>query len=498
MRTERLTAVIRACIHLAVLRPLVRLYCGVHVTGSAHLQRLQQFIIVANHNSHLDIFLLFSLLSARDISMTHPVAEETYFARFPIVFTLISFLFQPIWIRRGHPDRKEDPLRGLKDLLDRGHNLVVFPEGTRGRPGEMQVFKSGLGRLVSEYPGVPIVPVFLSGPERVLPRSTWIPLPFWSHVLVGPPQVCAGSPRDITHHLQDTLRELSESGIIRLRPRLRRLSAHQVPVVAVLGIDGSGKSTVSRRLAQCLSMAGSACLVSDRLEFFENGEPKPLQPLGLETARGLLGRYAKRARSLANYKIPKLAELLLRDRLLAEVSRWYAPGIIVLDGSPLLNIAAWAALYGREGLSSERLAVAIGILAGQKRGITRSDPLFTELPELRQLNMLGLTHLKLPLRLVLLDLPAEAACARIAARGAARQPHETAEGLGRLRDAYLKVVQIVGRHWIVPVLILDATLPLEQLTDEAARFFSVSGENGRDASSSNHDSLRTEEPPQRR
>ena len=472
MKTVRLGAACRAFIHMAVLRPLVRLYCGVHVEGANHLQRLERFILIANHNSHLDVFLLFSMLSVRDIALTHPVADETYFERFPVVFALVRFLFQPVWIRRGHPDRTDDPLCGLKDLLGRGHNLIVFPEGTRGQPGELQAFKSGLGRLVSKHPGIPIVPVFLSGPERVLPKSSWIPLPFWSHILVGPPQVCAGSPRDITFHLQNTLLELSRSGVTRLRPRQRRIQGHQpAPSVAVLGIDGSGKSTVSRRLAGNLSNTGGVCLVSDHLEFFENGEPKPLQPLGLEAARGLLSRYAKRAGSLARYKIPKLAELLLRDRLLGEVNRWYAPRIIVLDGSPLLNMAAWAALYGHEGLSDAGLSVAIGILAGQQGGFARSDPVFAELPELRHLDRMGLTHLNLPRRLVLLDLPAEAACTRIAARGGAAQPHETEEGLQRLRNAYLKVVRIIDRHWKVPVLVLDATRPLDDLTIEAQQFF---------------------------
>jgi 1-acyl-sn-glycerol-3-phosphate acyltransferase len=471
MKSGRLGALIRAAIHLAVLRPLVRLYCGVHVAGSAHLQQLRRFIIIANHNSHLDVFLLFSLLSARDIALTHPVADETYFARFPIVFALVRFLFQPVWIRRGHPDRNDDPLRGLKDLLDRGHNLVVFPEGTRGRPGELQAFKSGLGRLVSEYPGVPIVPVFLSGPERVLPKSSVIPLPFWSHVLVGPPQVCIGSPRDITHHLQNTLCVLSQSGVIRRRPRQRRLQRHQpAPAVAILGIDGSGKSTVSRRLAQHLSTEGNACLVSDRLEFFENGEPKPLQPLGLEAARGLVGRYAKRARSLAHYKIPKLTELLLRDRLLAEVNRWYAPRIIVLDGSPLLNIAAWAVLYRKEHLDDDTLAKAIAVLAGDKPGPRRTDPVFAELPELRQLDRLGLTHLGLPRLMVLLDLPPELACARVAARGGPRQPHETEEKLGSLREAYRRVLRITAQKWNIPALTVDGTQPPDDAAGETLRF----------------------------
>jgi 1-acyl-sn-glycerol-3-phosphate acyltransferase len=469
MNAERLGTLARLLLHLAVLRPLVRLYCGVHVTGSAHLHDLPRFILIANHNSHLDVLLLYSLLSAPDIARTHPVADELYFVRHPIVFALVNFLFQPVWIRRGQAGRHDDPLRGIQNLLERGHNIILFPEGTRGRPGELQAFKSGLGRLVSQLPGIPIVPVFLSGPERVLPKGSLVPLPFWSQVLVGPPQFCAGSPRDTTRHLENTLLELSRSGAARRSPRKRRRPA-PAPALAVLGIDGSGKSTVSRWLAQRLSAQGSACLVSDRLEFFERGELKPLQPLGLEEARGMIGRYAKRAQSLATYKIPKLAELVLRDRLLSDVNRWYAPQWVVMDGSPLLNMAAWAALYGREDLDDDSLAKAIAVLAGDASRLSRSDPLFDQIPELALMRRLGLTHLQLPRLLVLLDLPADLACARIASRGGPRQPHETEEQLGRLREAYRRVVRITARKWNVPALVVDGARPLDYALDEVLRF----------------------------
>jgi len=469
MKAGRLGALVRVVLHLALLRPLVRLFCGLRVTGSAHLHDLRRFILIANHNSHLDVLLLYSLLSASDIARTHPVADELYFARHPFVFALVSFLLQPVWIRRGQAGRHDDPLSGVRDLLERGHNIILFPEGTRGRPGEIQAFKSGLGRLVSQFPGIPIVPVFLSGPERVLPKGCLVPLPFWSQVLVGPPQFCAGSPRDTTRHLENTLLELSRSGAARRNPRKRRRLT-PVPVLAVLGIDGSGKSTVSRWLAQRLSAQGSACLVSDRLEFYEQGEPKPLQPLGLEEARGMIGRYAKRAPSLAAYKIPKLAELVLRDRLLSDVNRWYAPQWVVLDGSPLLNMAAWSALYGREDLDDDTLAKAIAVMAGEKSGLSRSDPVFAQIPELARMGRLGLTHLHLPRLLILLDLPAEVASARITSRGRPRQPHETEENLGRLRQAYRRVVQITARKWNIPALVLEGARPLDYALAEVLRF----------------------------
>jgi 1-acyl-sn-glycerol-3-phosphate acyltransferase len=469
MKAERLAAFVRVFIHLVVLRPLVRIYCGVHVTGSAHLHDLPRFILIANHNSHLDVLLLYALLPARDIVRTHPVADELYFARHPLVFSLLNFLLQPVWIRRRQTGRHDDPLEEIRDRIERGHNIILFPEGTRGHPGEMQAFKSGLGRLVQQLPSVPIVPVFLSGPERVLPKGSLVPLPFWSQVLLGPPQLCIGSPRDTTKHLENTLIELSRSGVARRNPRKRRRLT-LAPTLAVLGIDGSGKSTVSRLLAQRLSLQRSACLVSDRLEFYERGELKPLQPLGLEEARGMLSRYAKQAKSLASYKIPKLAELVLRDRLLANVNRWYAPQLIVQDGSPLLNMAAWVALYDRENLDDDTLVKAIAVLTGEKTGPSQNDPVFKQIPELTVLSRLGLTHLQLPRLLVLLDLPSEVACARITSRSRPRQPHETEEKLGRLREAYQRVVRITALKWNIPLMVVDGDRPLDESLAKVLNF----------------------------
>jgi len=461
MKAARLAAFARVFIHLAVLRPIIRLYCGMHVTGSAHLHGLSRFILIANHNSHLDALLLFSLLPTRDIARTHPVADELYFARHPLVFGLMNFLLQPIWIRRGQAGRHEDPLAEIQERIQRGHNIILFPEGTRGQPGAMQAFKSGLGRLVQHLPNVPIVPVFLSGPERVLPKGSWVPLPFWSQILVGPPQFYSNSPRDTTRHLESALVELSRCGAAHRSPRKRRRLA-PAPAVAVLGIDGSGKSTLARSLAQQLSLSAAACLVSDRLQFYDRGELKPLQPLVLEEARGILSRYAKQAKSLARYKIPKLAELLLRDRLLSEVNRWYAPQWVVQDGSPLLNMAAWVVLYDRQRLEDDTLIQAITVLAGGQSGLSRRGPVFRQIPELAVLSRLGLNRLRLPRLLILLDLPASVACARIVSRGGPRQPHETEERLALLREAYQRVARITALKWNLPLLVVEAARPLDE------------------------------------
>jgi 1-acyl-sn-glycerol-3-phosphate acyltransferase len=472
MTRSKISAFLRVMIHIAVLRPFIKLVFGIHITGLHHLRALDRFIVIANHNSHLDIFLLFYVLAGRDIVTTHAVAEETYFSRSRLIFRMVDFLFQPVWIRRGHPDLEGDPLAAIKNILSAGHSLIVFPEGTRGQPGILQPFKSGLGRVVCEYRNVPIVPVFLSGAERVLPKSSAVPLPFWTHIVIGPPQLGVGPHRVITRHLQETLEALSLSASAQRHHRKKK-SRKPIPPVAVIGIDGSGKSTVSHRLAQDLSSSGTSCLVSDRLQFFMDGDEKSVQPLALERVRGALGNYAKSAKSMKAYKIPKLAELILRDRLLNELKRWYTPGIIVQDGSPLLNMTAWSTLYKDDRLDDADYARAMAFMAGETDAIGRHDPLFSQLPELRILDRLRLTHLSFPHVVVFIDCPPQTACERIAARGERLQVHETEEKLTHLQAAYQMVCRITTEHRGIPTALIDGSQPLEAVVSQAREFVRI-------------------------
>ena len=221
----------------------------------------------------------------------------------------------------------------------------------------------------------------------------------------------------------------------------RRPERHQPFVVAVLGIDGSGKSTLSRRLSLDLSLDASTCLIGDSLELFADGAPRAAQPLLKEKLRRWVSAQAKDAKSLARYKIPKLTELLLRDALLGEAKRWYGPDLIFMDGSPILNMTAWSILYRSELMSTEFCARAMAILAGT--GSTK-DPLFREFPELRVMKRLGLTRLSLPDAVIFLDVPPAVSMERIRSRGEKMQVHETEEKLGRLREAYLLVVEATG------------------------------------------------------
>jgi 1-acyl-sn-glycerol-3-phosphate acyltransferase len=466
MNTRARTLSLPVLVHVFLLRPFLKLFFGVDVAGRINLSRLGQYIIVANHNSHLDILLLFLILPIRQIRRTHPVAAKEYFSKRKIVFKLACWLFRPIWIVRG--EKVEDPLKEMREKLSSGHSLIIFPEGTRGTPGQIGRFKSGVGRLAVDRRDIPIIPVFLSGPERAFPKKSAIPLPIWNFITVGPPQFFMGESPDITASLEKTIRELAESETANRHRRHKHSQA--AFAVAVLGIDGSGKSTLSRKVSLRLSKTFRVCLVSDGLQVFEKGSRKEIQPLLTERVREAVGRHAKTAQSLKAYKIPKMAELFLRDRLLGEVKRWYSPDIIVLDGCPLANLTAWARLYKEEYLDNDGCTAALMMLSGKERSFARDNPLLAKFPELTTLKRLKLTHLKIPDAAIMLDVDPAVSMARIESRGERVQVHETVEKLAKLREGYLMVCRSLEEAFNIPALILAGESDIETLSASALEF----------------------------
>jgi 1-acyl-sn-glycerol-3-phosphate acyltransferase len=75
----------------------------------------------------------------------------------------------------------------IAEALREGFSIIAFPEGTRGDPGVIQPFKSGIGKMAVDFQELPVYPVFLSGIEKTLPRGGNLPVPFCINLVVKPP-----------------------------------------------------------------------------------------------------------------------------------------------------------------------------------------------------------------------------------------------------------------------------------------------------------------------
>lgn len=101
-----------------------------------------------------------------------------------VCIAFISFVgIIPIARKRGADSA--DPLAECYAALLRGEILIIFPEGTRGEPERMQELKSGVAVLASKFPEVPVVPIFMHGLGRAMPRGAFVPVPFFVDVYAG-------------------------------------------------------------------------------------------------------------------------------------------------------------------------------------------------------------------------------------------------------------------------------------------------------------------------
>lgn len=142
----------------AVLEPFFVLYFRMSRIGREHIPREGGVIIAANHRSFLDPFVIGTLVRRP----VYFVAKRELFTNRLLAWWLSSLGAFPV--DRGHGDR--DAMATARRILERGDCVVIFPEGTRTRPGGLGVPKRGVGRLALET-GAPIVPVAVIGTEDV-------------------------------------------------------------------------------------------------------------------------------------------------------------------------------------------------------------------------------------------------------------------------------------------------------------------------------------------
>jgi 1-acyl-sn-glycerol-3-phosphate acyltransferase len=197
--------VLRALFALLLLRPFIRGIVGVTVEGA--LPPNDPFLLIANHNSHLDTPVLLSLFAPKRLAQVRPVAAADYWMTTGWKRALASGLFNVLPIERHGG---EDPLAPLQDALARGETLLLFPEGTRGEPEVMGKFHSGAARLLAENPHIAAVPVFLKNSGRSLPRGTALFVPFIVEVRIGAPLRAEGSVGEIRAALERSVRQLAD------------------------------------------------------------------------------------------------------------------------------------------------------------------------------------------------------------------------------------------------------------------------------------------------
>ena len=138
----------------------------VHVEGRQKIRPDATYVLVANHQSLLDILVLFRL-----------------FKHFKWVSKIENFRIPCIgWnmrlngyvkLRRGDKQSIGEMMAASARVLDEGNSIMMFPEGTRSPDGRLRGFKHGAFTL-AQGSGCPVLPILVEGTANALPKRGFV------------------------------------------------------------------------------------------------------------------------------------------------------------------------------------------------------------------------------------------------------------------------------------------------------------------------------------
>lgn len=164
----------------------LRCYNRLKIIGKDNILSNWPCIITPNHSSHLDAPVVFASLPFSYINGTFTLAAKDYFFNRAIITLGARLMSNAIPI-----DRTGSESRGLRLCLSKqreGKSILMFPEGTRSKDGEIWQFHKG-AVILSRKSRIAIIPAYIEGTYKSLPRSRIFPKPQSIFLVYGEP-VC--------------------------------------------------------------------------------------------------------------------------------------------------------------------------------------------------------------------------------------------------------------------------------------------------------------------
>jgi 1-acyl-sn-glycerol-3-phosphate acyltransferase len=184
-------------------RVVDRLHIDLTVEGRERVPPGRAYVYMSNHQSHLDIPILYASLPSPTIRML----AKTELFRIPVWGPALRQA-EFVEVDRGNAERARAAIAQAAELVEDGVSVYLAPEGTRSRDGRLGPLKKG-GFHLAVGTGAPIVPVAIRGTIDILPRGgkrmrTGLPV----HVVIGAPIEVAGrQPADLVPEVEAFLRE---------------------------------------------------------------------------------------------------------------------------------------------------------------------------------------------------------------------------------------------------------------------------------------------------
>jgi 1-acyl-sn-glycerol-3-phosphate acyltransferase len=152
-----------------VLGPMIDFYTRRRTVGREIFDDLTPPVIfVANHSSHLDTPTILRAIPRHWRTRTAVAAAADYFYKSRWTANGVALLFNTVPIGRGGGGLSDGATDHVDRLLDQRWNLLMFPEGTRSRDGEIGKVRSGAAVIAAQH-DIDIVPIYVKGTHDAMP-----------------------------------------------------------------------------------------------------------------------------------------------------------------------------------------------------------------------------------------------------------------------------------------------------------------------------------------
>jgi len=178
----------------------------VKVKGTENIDKKQSYVIVANHQSQYDIFVLYGWLP---VDFKWVMKMEL---RGVPVLGYSCYRIGHVFIDRSNSEAAIQQIKDARDRIKEGTSIVFFPEGHRSSDGRLLPFKKGAFNFALES-GFPILPVTIKGTGKILPSNSTALFPGKAELIIHKPLPVNGYSRDNIHLLMEESRRLIESGM---------------------------------------------------------------------------------------------------------------------------------------------------------------------------------------------------------------------------------------------------------------------------------------------
>jgi 1-acyl-sn-glycerol-3-phosphate acyltransferase len=155
----------RAFRHLAVAATALNPYWRFRTSGVAIHDPRRPYVVVANHESYADIFLVSHLKWEMKW-----LSKDTIF-RIPVMGWMMR-MAGDVPINRGSRGSAQQALEACRDRLSKRVSIMVFPEGTRTRTDELLPFKDGAFQLAIST-SAPIIPIAIAGTRDAMAKGSF-------------------------------------------------------------------------------------------------------------------------------------------------------------------------------------------------------------------------------------------------------------------------------------------------------------------------------------